>query len=295
MVRIAAKQFGVISLEQLLTIGFSLKDIYTRERRCVLHRIHKDVFAVGHTRIVPHARLVAALLTSGSTSFLSHKTAAAVWGVQELTISRIHVTLPTNKALHREGLVVHRTRHEPDPADVTTRNGLRVSSVPRLLIEQAQQAGPAELDRLITQAVRKQVLDLAAVEDALRRHARRPGVANLKRALREYRPRRDRKSDLERAFDKLLATAPDIPAPARNVIIDGWEIDCYWPHARLAVELDGRPYHTAVKDSERDKLKDAKLLRLGIRTMRITDVRFRVDAQGILADLRSLTSERRAA
>ena len=60
------------------------------------------------------------------------------------------------------------------------------------------------------------------------------------------------------------------------MIIDGWEIDCYWPEARLAVELDGRPYHIAVRDIEKDKLKDAKLLRLQIKTMRITDMRLHV-------------------
>ncbi len=134
--------------------------------------------------------------------------------------------------------------------------------------------------------MRKRVLDLAAVEAALQRHARRPGVANLKQAIRDYRPHRDRKSDLERAFDRLLA-GTDIPEPQRNVIVGGWEIDFYWPHARLAVELDGRPYHIAVRDTEKDKLKDAKLLCMKINTMRITELRFRLDPEGILADLRA--------
>jgi very-short-patch-repair endonuclease len=287
--RLASQQFGVISLDQLLAIGFSLWEIRARVRRGMLHRVHRDVFAVGHARIVPHARLVAALLTCGPGSFLSHRTAAAVWGLRELTTRSIEITVPGSRALRRDGLVVHRSGFEPDPGDLATRNGLRVSSVPRMLVEQAQRESLAELDRLITEAVRKRVLDLAATEAALERHARRPGVASLKHALRDYRPRRDRKSDLERAFDRLLA-GTDIPPPQRNVIIEGWEIDCYWPEARLAVELDGRPYHTAVRDSERDKLKDAKLLRNGIRTMRVTDLRFTVDADGILADLRSLTT-----
>lgn len=85
--------------------------------------------------------------------------------------------------------------------EVSVRSGLRVSSVPRLLIELATRETPAELDRLITQAVRKQVLDPTAVELVLERRPRRPGVAKLKRAFSAYRPRRDRKSDLERALD----------------------------------------------------------------------------------------------
>ena len=59
-----------------------MDEIRERVRRGVLHQLHTDVFAVGHTRIVPHARLVAALLTCGPASFLSHRTAAAVWGLR---------------------------------------------------------------------------------------------------------------------------------------------------------------------------------------------------------------------
>ncbi len=289
LARIAAKQFGVISLEQLLAIGFSLAEIRARVRRGLLHRLYPDVYAVGHTRVVPQARLIAALLTCGPASFLSHRTAAAAWGLREVTTRRIEVTMLGPRARRRSGLIVHRTSREPDPADLTVRNDLRVSSVPRLLIELAPHERQAELDRLITQAVRKRILDLQAIEAALARHARRPGLAKLKQALRDYRPHPDRRSDLERAFDELIA-GTDIPPPQRNVTIDGWEIDCYWPRVGLAVELDGRAYHTAVRDMEKDKLKDARLLRKRIRTMRITELRFTLDQQGILDDLRSLTT-----
>jgi very-short-patch-repair endonuclease len=185
--------------------------------------------------------------------------------------------------------VVHRTSSAPHREDLAVRNGLTVSSVPRMLIELAVSEQRSELDRLITQAVRKRVLDLPALEAAFARQPRRPGVGRLKLALSAYRPRRDRSSDLERAFDKLIA-GTDIPPPQRNVTIDGWEIDCYWPHARLAVELDGRDYHTAVKDAEKDKLKDTKLLRRRINVLRITDLRFRLDSRGVLEDVRSLTT-----
>jgi len=112
-------------------------------------------------------------------------------------------------------------------------------------------------------------------------------MANFKRALHEYRPRKDSKSRLEDTFAGLIAV-PDIPPPLRNVIIDGWEVDFYWPHVKLAVELDGRPYHTAVRDMEKDKFKDGKLLLKGIRTLRITDLRVTLDLAGILADVRGL-------
>ncbi len=68
---------------------------------------------------------------------------------------------------------------------------------------------------------------------------------------------------------------------------NGWELDCYWPEHKLAVELDGRNYHTAVKDMERDRYKDTQLLLLGIRPVRITELRFELEPGRILADLRN--------
>ncbi len=289
MSRIAARQFGVISLLQLLALGLSYAQVYRRVQRGLLHPVHPDVFAVGHTNLSTQGRLIAALLTCGPTSFLSHRTAAALWGLREIVTRRIDVTIPTAKSLVRPGLTVHRTSRRPDPEDLAVRNGLRVSSVSRLLIELAPREKPSELDRLITQAVRKRVIDFEAIELGLTRHARRPGVGRLKAALKGYRPRADRKSELERAFDRLIA-GTDIPPPLRNVTIDGWEIDCYWPHARLAVELDGRPYHVAVRDLEKDRIKDAKLLRRGIRVLRITDRRLSLEPQGVLDDVRALAA-----
>jgi hypothetical protein len=48
---------------------------------------------------------------------------------------------------------------------------------------------------------------------------------------------------------------------------------------------DGRPYHVAAQDMERDRIKDAFLLRVGITPVRYTDFRMDHDVPGILRDL----------
>ncbi len=221
-------------------------------------------------------------MAAGPTAFLSHRTAAAVWGLRDITTRRIELTAPGCRRRPRGSLTIH---DASDASHVTTKDDLRVSSVARLLIELAPRESARELDRLITLAVRKRILNLDKMQTALAEQNRRPGLTKLKAALAEYLPRPDRKSSLERAFDELLAQHPEIPPPQRNVHIHGWEIDCYWPQQRLAVELDGRPYHIVVRDIERDRLKDAKLLKVGIRVLRITDSRFELDPLGAVEDL----------
>lgn len=141
---------------------------------------------------------------------------------------------------------------------------------------------------MIDEGVRKHVFDHANVRAALERHADRPGILNLKAAYADYQPRPDRKSGLERAFDRLLAQHPEIPEPLRNIYMDIWELDCYWPEQAVSLELDGRPYHIAVRDMERDRRKDAYLLTRGIKPLRITDGRLSQDPLGAFNDLKIL-------
>jgi very-short-patch-repair endonuclease len=284
----ARAQQGVISRRQLHECGITDRQIGRGEGAGVLHELYEGVWALGHRSVSPLGHLIAAVLSCRPDSFLSHRTAAAVHGLRKIDVRAIEVTTVGGNAVRRPGLIVHRTRREPAAGEVRERGVLRFSSVPRMFVEVAKKETDAELDRLITLAARKRLLDPDAMEAVLERHQRRPGIGRLKWALRRYRPQPDRTSDLERAFDAWLRQHPEIPEPLRNVDIDGWEIDCWWPEQKVALELDGRPYHVAVKDMERDRLKDTKLQRIGIRPMRVTDARWEHDRRGVHGDLRAL-------
>jgi very-short-patch-repair endonuclease len=291
LARLAARQLGVVTCEQLYGLGFTYAQIKRRLRLGRLHRVHHNVYAVGHRRLTSQAFLVAAFLSVGPRSFISHRTAAAVWGLRAVNLHEIELTLPGAGGRRHAGLTVHRTHAVPHPDEIRTHGDLRVSSVPRMLLELATREEPAELERLVTVAVQKRLLPLdrrdarAALEAVLARHERRPGIAKLTPVLAAYRRTKSRKSGLELAFDRLLAQHPEIPKPQTNIYIGHWEIDCFWPEHNLAVELDGRPYHVAAKDMERDRIKDAALLRQGITPLRFTDFRVEHDARGILGDL----------
>jgi len=292
LAQVARRQRGLVCRTQLGDLGFSDPQIRRLLRDDWLIRIHHNVFAVGHRHLSDRAHLLAAVFTFNSQAFLSHRTAAAVWGLRAVNVRSIEVTVPGSGGRRREGLTVHRTDAEPDPADVRMHVDLRVSSVPRMLVELAGRETPPELERLVTTAVQKRLLrpdahdGRATIEAALERHARYPGMAKLTAALATYRRTESHKSKLELAFDRIIAQHPEIPDPQRNINIDVWEVDRFWPEHRLAVELDGRPYHIAVKEMERDRVKDAALLRLGFTPLRFTDFRVEHDVAGILADLR---------
>ncbi len=258
-------------------------------------RRHRGVLLDARAPIPPRGHLFAALLAAGPTAVLSHRTAAAVHGLRAVNVRQIELTVVANRTPKRGGLRVHRTT-SLHPDEVRTIDGLRVSSVARMLIELAAREPRAELDRLIAEAARRRMLDLERIEKTLGRHPGRPGTNALRAALAAYQPSHQDKSGLEKAFAAWLSTLPGIPARERNVTLaNRWEIDFFWRAQGVAVELDGRPYHMLPADQERDRIKDVWLQRHAIHIVRVTEFRFEHDRAGIEADLRHFLARDRAA
>jgi len=197
----AERQSGVISYDQLISIGLTRADIALMVRRGHLIRISRGVYAVGHARLTTHGRLWAAQLVAGPEAFISHRTAAAWRGLRAFP-SVIELTYPVGHTPPRQtGLRLHRTTIETDRTQATPRDGLLTATVPRIIIDLARTERPGEIQRLIRESIRTGQFDLAALNAALESHPRRPGVGLARAALRRYLPgSEDRKSWLETQF-----------------------------------------------------------------------------------------------
>lgn len=283
---IAERQWGVISLEQLVAIGFSPGEIHTMVRRGQLLRVYRGVYALGHRRLTLQGRLHAALLAAGEGAFLSHRTAAAVRGlcaqppVLELTADA------TFTPPRRPGLRVHRTTIATDRTQARPYHGLLVATVPRIVIDLAARERPGEIQRLIRESIRAGQFDLKSLQQAIQDHPRRPGVGLARKALERYLPgSEDRRSWLETQFQAHERSDPRLPTPVYNRRRFGYEIDVAWTEQRVALELDGRPYHVAVQNFDRDRARDRTLTRHGWRPVRISDLEWEHDRATVLADL----------
>jgi hypothetical protein len=283
-------QAGVATLGQLRELAYSEKEIRWMVTSGQLWRVRRGVYADARSPMAPRSHLFAAALSFGAEAqpFFSHRTAAALLGLRELTVGRLELTIVADHTPKRPPLRVHRVCETPPADELRTRDGLTHSSAMRMLVELASRETSEELSRLITAAARKRLLDPNRVEQSLIRHAGARRIGNLRAALAAYRPTPADKSGFEREFAQWITTDPRIPPPQRNVYLGGWELDFYWPDHGVVAETDGERYHMLPADRERDYRKDAWLQRRRIAVLRVGEFRFEHDRPGVLDDLLGL-------
>jgi len=258
---LAAAQHGVVGRPQLTQLGLTARMIDHLLARCRLHSIHRGVYAVGHPRLTRRGRWMAAVLASGDGAVLSHRSAAALWGLVQS--DRVEVTTP-KRGRRRAGVTIRWSELPRD--ETTTRDGIPVTTVSRTLFDLAAVAAPATLRRAARSAEAQRLGDGLSLADLLARHPRRPGAAALRDLAFDGRVVR---SELEERFLAFLDRA-GLPRPATNVQVCGYECDCVWFAERVIVELDGRAGHHGALAFEEDRERDRVLSAAGWRPVRVT-------------------------
>jgi very-short-patch-repair endonuclease len=284
---LAGRQHGVASRRQLRHLGLSDDAIDRRIAAGRLHRLHRGVYAVGHTVIGARGRWMAAVLACGDGAALSHEAAAALWGIRRRDAARIDVTVPTTAGRsQRPGLRIHRTRMlRPD--EVTAADGIPVTTPARTLLDLAATLDTDALKRALDRAEILELTDYPTLDAVARAHPEHPGSTRLRRTLRTYVAGTVTRSSLEELF-LALCRRHGLPAPRVNAYVCGFEVDFLFDEQRLVVETDGWRYHGTRQAFERDRDRDATLLLEGYRTLRVTYHRLQRAPDVVAATLKRL-------
>jgi very-short-patch-repair endonuclease len=290
---LAARQHGVVSLTQLVDAGLSARAAQHRVRAGRLHRVHRAVYAVGHALLTPDGARMAAVLACGPGAVLSHRTAAAAWGLRATARSRTEVLVTRRAGEGLAGIEAHRV---PDlaPDDVTELRGIPITTVARTLLDLAGVLGPDALERAVQQAAFLRLLDARALTAAIDRAPNRRGVGTLRAVLDEPDPGHTR-SRLEERFLALCRRAR-LPLPRLNVHVPLGdhlvEVDALWPRERLIVELDGAAAHRTARAFHADRRRDAALIACGYVVVRLTWPRVTTEPADVVCELRQILARR---
>lgn len=153
---IAARQHGVVRLDQLRWAGLSHAAVQRRVGAARLHRLYRGVFSVGHTNLSKEGQWIAAVFACGEGAVLSHESAAHLWGISPRSPSTVHVTVPGHGGRERRGgIALHRSR-TLTAADTVSRKNIPITTRARTLADLRFDRAPTRsgLERLFLRLCR---------------------------------------------------------------------------------------------------------------------------------------------
>ncbi len=208
------------------------------------------------------------MLACGERAIVSHRSAAALWGLVASPAVGVDVTVVRRRCRSRNGLRVHRVETLA-ARDLADKRGIPVTSPARAIVDFAATANSDELEHALTEAYANSLTDERRILAAIERVPNHAGVALLRAIIRQPGGPQRTRSGGEQAMLRLIRGA-GLPAPRTNYPVAGFSADFCWPDQRLIVEVDGYPFHSARAAFERDHRRDIVHKNAGYEVLRFT-------------------------
>jgi very-short-patch-repair endonuclease len=164
--------------------------------------------------------------------------------------------------------------------DFTERQRIPVTTPVRTLIDQATELAPKRLERMVNEADKRDLIDPESLRRALDDHAGESGV-RLLRALLDRQTFRLSDTELEVLF-RPIAEQAGLPVPLTKKMVNGSEVDFYWPDLGLVVETDGWRYHRTASAQTRDALRDQTHTAVGLTPLRFSHHQVKYEPEHVL-------------
>jgi very-short-patch-repair endonuclease/predicted transcriptional regulator of viral defense system len=280
------RQHGVVTRTQLLDLGIGSRSIEHRIARGRLHPLWRGVYAVGRPEVDQRGRWMGAVLSCGQSALLSHRSAAALWGLApHLPAGVIEVVVPLGRIPRRAGIQVHR-RIDLGPEHRREMAGIPVTDPISTLVDFASCAPEWLVERAINEADRLDLVDPEALRGAMGRLRPRPGMACMRRVLGL-----DALTDtgLERKFLAIVRAA-NLPPPETQATVNGYRVDFYWPNLRLVAETDGWRYHRTAGEQANDHRRDQAHTTSGLTTLRFAEDQIRYEPRQVQRTLAAVVA-----
>jgi very-short-patch-repair endonuclease len=267
---LAGKQHGVVTRTQLIGAGVTARSIERRLETSRLHAVRRGVYLVGHAAHGPLSRQMAAVLACGPTAVLSHRSAAAHWGLLDYRTDRgdVWVTATGKDRSAPAGVrLVRVARFEQ--CDRRVRDRIPVTSPPRTLLDLGSVVDERRLERAVAEAYVKGLASEGKLLDQLARNPGKRGRGALRALLERNSQPALTESEAERMFLDLIRQA-NLPEPEVNARLGTRVVDFLWRRERVIAEVDGFAFHSHVKAFGADRQRTNDLQLAGYMVLRFT-------------------------
>ncbi len=159
---LAQENDGLVTAAQARALGIKDSVLARLTQRGKLERVARGVYRVPYFPADPLSQYREVVLWARASHgpervALSHETAFGVYGISDTNPARVHITVPQRTRLRRrkpKWIVIHRA--ELAPNDVTTHEGLPVTTVAKSVRDVLETTGRLGLARQALKDARKQ-------------------------------------------------------------------------------------------------------------------------------------------
>lgn len=270
-----AGHHGVFSRNEARQLGLTDNQISGLIKRNEAVRTHPSTFrSTAHRRTWMSNARGAALSANG---LLSHRAAAAVWGIDGFPFALWELTIPYSRSVSLPGVKIHRSK-QYGLSDPTIIDGLPVTGIERTVLDLAAVVSPKRLNLALDATIRQKLVDWPDLYEVLVRHSARgrDGCGKLRTMLEaRYGETAIPDSRWNRMVGTLLLDAGlSEPAYEHEVTNEAGEflarVDLAYPLARLAIELDSVRWHHNLESFRADPRRKNALLIEGWRVLTFT-------------------------
>lgn len=167
---VAAEQHGYFTSRQAHGCGISSDLIAHYATRGTYTRIRRGLYRLINNPTSPREHVTAAWLSiPNQKAVVSHESALDLHGLSDVIPSQIHLTVPRTmrKTPTIPGVRVHTTTRPLLKTDVTVRDGVKVTSAARSIVDAAESGtAPEQITMAISQAVNAGVTTSRRLEQA---------------------------------------------------------------------------------------------------------------------------------
>lgn len=253
----------------------------------VVTQLSRNAFSLGPSPHHAHSRLLATCLATSGLAAASHRSAAALHGLDGFAFGRsvwdkhdglieLPIEITVCRPRNRFGPEITHLSRDLTPIDVTTVDGVPCTTVERTIVDLAAVAHPLRVEEALDAAVRdgKTTIARVAARLAALRKRGRAGVRVLAEILDRRTAGPELESVLERRFLRIIERH-GLPLPSRQVRIRFTSgrtarVDFAYPDERIAIEIDGHGTHSTRRQRQRDNDRDASFRLVDWFPLRLT-------------------------
>jgi hypothetical protein len=274
---VAARSHGLFARVHLDTLGVSHTEVAHRVASGRWEPVHDGVYRIAGAPCSWEADLLAACWAGGNRASASHRSALALRDLPGGRRDLVEIMCPRWQRARHDGLVVHETGADFD-ADVVLVRGIPCTTTERTLFDLAALGRTKTLDLAIDAALRRELTTLAALDEAVRRLAKRGrrGSALFRRAVGARDPGA---TVPDSAPERLLAiafVANGLPEPELQFVVRDVggafvaRVDLAFPDDRILVEYESIEHHTGKDALLHDSARRNVVTGLGYRVLTAT-------------------------